>query len=151
MSTVALQVFLFVTLFSDDAFNFALDMTSALTLIPFLLAAAYALKVAVTREAYAGETEVVGASGVATLATVYTAFLLFAAGLKFVLRVVHHLCPGHRPVRDGPPRAGPPVLPGRGRAARRLDRGAVVGIVAPRRRLDQPSREKVNDRHGSHR
>jgi arginine:ornithine antiporter/lysine permease len=41
---------LVVTLFSEDAFNFALDLTSALTLIPFLLAAAYAVKLALTRE-----------------------------------------------------------------------------------------------------
>ena len=39
MTTVLIQVVLVVTLFSDDAFNFALDLTSALTLIPFLLAA----------------------------------------------------------------------------------------------------------------
>ena len=52
MTTVLIQVMLVVTLFSEDAFNFALDLTSALTLIPFLLAAAYALKLALTRETY---------------------------------------------------------------------------------------------------
>ncbi|WP_406165277.1 basic amino acid/polyamine antiporter [Streptomyces sp. NBC_00996] len=41
MSTLLTQVVLVATLFSDDAFNFALDPTSALTLIPFLLAAAF--------------------------------------------------------------------------------------------------------------
>jgi amino acid transporter len=69
-------LFLVVTLFSDDAFNFALDMTSALTLIPFLLAAGYAMKVA-----RGHRRDLV----VALLATAYTAFLLFAAGLKYVL------------------------------------------------------------------
>ena len=39
MTTILIQVVLVVTLFSEDAFNFALDLTSALTLIPFLLAA----------------------------------------------------------------------------------------------------------------
>jgi arginine:ornithine antiporter / lysine permease len=86
LSTVLVQVVLVVTLFSEDAFNFALDLTSALTLIPFLLAAAYALKLVLTRETYTEKPEgwsrelVVGA-----LATVYTAFLLFAAGPKFIL------------------------------------------------------------------
>lgn len=86
MTTVLIQVMLVVTAFSEDAFNFALDLTSALTLIPFLLAAAYALKLTVTRETYDVEPEghrremVVGA-----LATAYTMFLLFAAGPKFVL------------------------------------------------------------------
>ncbi|WP_055587160.1 basic amino acid/polyamine antiporter [Streptacidiphilus griseoplanus] len=88
MSTTLSQIVLVVTLFSDDAFNFALDLTSALTLIPFLLAAAYALKIAPGRE---GRPAVSGGPGVtrdvvvAALATVYTAFLLYAAGLKYLL------------------------------------------------------------------
>ncbi|MET7687706.1 basic amino acid/polyamine antiporter [Streptomyces sp. NPDC005483] len=74
MTTLLSQLFLVVTLFSDDAFNFALDLTSALTLIPFLLAAAFAVRVGVRGELV-----------VALLATLYTAFLIYAAGLKFVL------------------------------------------------------------------
>jgi arginine:ornithine antiporter/lysine permease len=86
MSTVLIQIMLFVTLASEDAFNFALNMTSALTLIPFVLAAGYALKLGVTRETYDivphGRTrELV----VAALATIYTVFLLYAAGPKYML------------------------------------------------------------------
>ncbi|WP_369255313.1 basic amino acid/polyamine antiporter [Streptomyces sp. R35] len=77
MTTLLTQVVLVVTLFSDDAFNFALDLTSALTLIPFLLAAAFAVKIARGRLG--------GDLAIASLATVYTAFLLYAAGLKFIL------------------------------------------------------------------
>ncbi|NNN35993.1 amino acid permease [Streptomyces sp. S3(2020)] len=77
MSTLLSQVFLVITLFSDDAFNFALDLTSALTLIPFLLAAAFAVKIG-----WGGQR---GQLVIAALATVYTAFLIYAAGLKFVL------------------------------------------------------------------
>ena len=86
MSTILIQIMLVVTLFSEDAFNFALDLTSALTLIPFLLAAAYALKLATDPAMYVERPEgrtrelVVG-----ILATLYTAFLLFAAGPKFIL------------------------------------------------------------------
>jgi len=86
MSTLLIQAMLFVTLLSEQAFDFSLNMTSALTLAPFLLAAAYALKLAVTNETYddrpAGRSRelVVGA-----LATLYTAFLLFAAGPKYML------------------------------------------------------------------
>ena len=86
MTTILIQIVLVVTAFSEDAFNFALDLTSALTLIPFLFAAAYALKLPLTRETYAEAPEgwnrdlVVGA-----LATLYTAFLLFAAGPRFIL------------------------------------------------------------------
>lgn len=99
LSTALSQVVLVVTYFSDDAFNFALDLTSALTLIPFLLAALFAVKVAAGRDRVAREIAVLGltAAGrpdgrgtggetaIAVLAAVYTAFLLFAAGLKFVL------------------------------------------------------------------
>ncbi|MCX5555147.1 basic amino acid/polyamine antiporter [Streptomyces sp. NBC_00038] len=77
MTTLLTQVVLVVTLFSDDAFNFALDLTSALTLIPFLLAAGFAVKIA---RAGPGSDLLVAA-----LATVYTAFLLYAAGLKYLL------------------------------------------------------------------
>jgi arginine:ornithine antiporter / lysine permease len=86
LTTILIQVMLVVTMFSADAFNLALDLTSALTLIPFLFAAGYALKLALTRETYTdnprgyGRELVVGA-----VATLYTAFLLYAAGPKFIL------------------------------------------------------------------
>lgn len=86
LTTVLSQVVLVVTFFSDDAFNFALDLTSALTLIPFLLAAAYALKLTLTREGYADAgRELRRDLTIAVMATIYTAFLIYAAGLKFVL------------------------------------------------------------------
>jgi arginine:ornithine antiporter/lysine permease len=97
LSTAASQVFLFVTMLSEDAFAFALDLTSALTLIPFLLAAAYAIQVALGRtpDAPGAADPHGGGAGagrgstrelvIGSLATVYVAFLLFAAGLKFVL------------------------------------------------------------------
>ncbi|MGW7082419.1 basic amino acid/polyamine antiporter [Streptomyces sp. NPDC054871] len=86
MTTALSQVVLVVTMFSDDAFNFALDLTSALSLIPFLLAAGFAVKIALGY----GSEDVAGRSTrkelvIAVIATLYTAFLLFAAGLKFVL------------------------------------------------------------------
>ncbi|MFK3728659.1 basic amino acid/polyamine antiporter [Streptomyces sp. NPDC088090] len=86
LTTALSQVVLVVTAFSGDAFNFALDLTSALSLIPFLLAAGFAVKIALRprQEEVRGRTtrrDLV----VAVLATLYTAFLLYAAGLKFVL------------------------------------------------------------------
>ncbi|MFE9044857.1 basic amino acid/polyamine antiporter [Streptomyces sp. NPDC007818] len=86
MTTALSQIVLVVTAFSDDAFNFALDLTSALSLIPFLLAAAFAVKIALRPR----ENRVTGDSTrrelvVACVATLYTAFLLYAAGLKFLL------------------------------------------------------------------
>lgn len=86
MTTVLIQLMLFVTLVSDDAFNFMLNMTSALSLIPFVFAAGYALKLAVTDEAGADaptgrNRELV----IGVLATLYTLFLLVAAGPRYML------------------------------------------------------------------
>jgi len=78
MTTLLSQVVLIVTLFSDDAFDFALDLTSALSLIPYLLAAAFAARIA-------GPARRRGELVVGLLATVYTAFLVYAAGPKYLL------------------------------------------------------------------
>lgn len=85
MTTLLSQVVLVITLFSDDAFNFALDLTSALSLIPFLLAAAFAVKIMVRPDGLTKGTGHGRDLVVSVVATLYTAFLLFAAGLKFVL------------------------------------------------------------------
>ncbi len=86
MSTVLIQLLLAVTLVSEDAFNFVLNMTSALTLIPFVLCAAYLLKLTLTRESYddrpEGRTRDLVVAGIATL---YTVFLLYAAGPRYML------------------------------------------------------------------
>ncbi|MEW2391909.1 basic amino acid/polyamine antiporter [Streptomyces venezuelae] len=85
MTTCLTQIVLVVTVFSDDAFNFALDLTSSLSLIPYLLAAAFAVKIAMRPDARTEGRVTRGEAIVAALAVLYTAFLLFAAGLKFVL------------------------------------------------------------------
>lgn len=86
MTTVLIQVMLFVTLASEDAFNFMLNMTSALSLVPFVLAAGYALKLVLTRDTYG---DMPGGLArdlvVSAVATIYTVFLLFAAGPKYML------------------------------------------------------------------
>ncbi|MFF2412147.1 basic amino acid/polyamine antiporter [Streptomyces sp. NPDC058092] len=85
MTTLLAQVVLIITLFSDDAFNFALDLTSALSLIPYLLAAAFAVKITLKPDSRTEGSGSATGLAVAVLATLYTAFLLYAAGLKFVL------------------------------------------------------------------
>ncbi|MGF0118636.1 basic amino acid/polyamine antiporter [Promicromonospora sp. Marseille-Q5078] len=87
LSTSLSQVVLILTYFSEDAFDFALDMTAVMTLIPFLLAALYAVKLRATRETYSGapSSTLRGDLVITVLATAYTAFLVFAAGLSLVL------------------------------------------------------------------
>ncbi|WP_328807749.1 basic amino acid/polyamine antiporter [Nonomuraea antri] len=86
MTSGLITAVLAVTLFSDDAFTFTLELTSALSLIPYLLAAGYALRLALTGESYDSEPRGRGRDlAVAALATGYTVFLIVAAGLKFLL------------------------------------------------------------------
>ena len=86
LTTVMIQVILVAVMFVSNALDFALDLTAALSLIPYLFVAAYAVKLAWTRETYSPDDasrrrDIV----VAALATVYTVFLIFAAGPKFLL------------------------------------------------------------------
>jgi arginine:ornithine antiporter / lysine permease len=62
-----------------------LDLTAALSLIPYLFAAAYALKLTVTRETYGDGKALVGDMVVAAVATMYTLFLIYAAGTDKLL------------------------------------------------------------------
>ncbi|WP_404442590.1 basic amino acid/polyamine antiporter [Microbacterium marinum] len=94
LSSLLAQVMLVVVLVADDAFNVALELTSALALIPFFLSAAYGLKLALTGEGYRrGEGRGRDAT-IATLATVYTAFLLWAAGPTYLLLCLVIIVPG---------------------------------------------------------
>jgi arginine:ornithine antiporter / lysine permease len=86
LSSSFVQLMLVVVLFVEDALNFMLDLCTSLALIPYLLAAAYALKIAVTGETYSGgdrarTRELV----IGVVAVIYTLFLVFAAGPKFLL------------------------------------------------------------------
>jgi arginine:ornithine antiporter/lysine permease len=95
MSSLLIQAALLVTLFSSDAFTFMLKLCSSLSLVPYLLAAAYALKLGVRRETY--DTQPQNRSRelfVAGLATFYTVFLVFAAGVGFLLLSLVIYTPG---------------------------------------------------------
>ncbi|HXT90884.1 MAG TPA: amino acid permease, partial [Trebonia sp.] len=86
MTSVLIQLMLVVTLFSEDAFTFTLKLCSSLSLIPYLLAAAYSLKLGASGETYDTAPRNRGRELlVAGLATFYTVFLVFAAGLDFAL------------------------------------------------------------------
>ena len=95
MSSLLIQAALVVTLFSSDAFTFMLKLCSSLSLVPYLLAAAYALKLGARGETY--DTQPQNRSKelfVAGLATFYTVFLVFAAGVGFLLLSLIIYTPG---------------------------------------------------------
>jgi arginine:ornithine antiporter/lysine permease len=86
MSTLLVQAVLIATLFSDDAFTFALSLCSHLSLIPYFLSAAFALMLVYRKETYETDpSDLRKDTIIAVLATAYTIFLLFAGGMKFLL------------------------------------------------------------------
>jgi arginine:ornithine antiporter/lysine permease len=86
-TNVAVQALLLTVLFVHDALDFMLALDTALSLIPYLFAAGYALKLTITRETYAPaeESERRRQMIIAALAVLYSIFLLYAAGLKYLL------------------------------------------------------------------
>ena len=70
MAAGLISLLLVALLFASDALDFMLDLTAALSLIPYLLAAAYALKLTATRETTAKSSRSSADMVVAALATV---------------------------------------------------------------------------------
>lgn len=85
MAAALTTLLLVALLFAADALDFMLDLTAALSLIPYLLAAAYALKLTATGETYEDRRSLVPDMVIAAVATVYTLFLVYAAGIDKLL------------------------------------------------------------------
>jgi arginine:ornithine antiporter / lysine permease len=129
LTNIIVQIFLIVTLFAQYAFDVALELTSAMTLIPYVLVAGYGLKLAQRGETYEKAPDERRSDLIyATIATVYTAFMIYAGGLKFVLLSCILFAPGtlllpHRAAGAGPaslhPARAPTVRRDRGRRCRR--------------------------------
>jgi arginine:ornithine antiporter / lysine permease len=95
VTNIVIQTFLIVTYFAEYAFTLALKMTSAMTLIPYLLVAAYGFKLAWTRETYGedpGERNKDAVIG--TLAALYAMAMIYSGGPKFVLLAALLYAPG---------------------------------------------------------
>jgi arginine:ornithine antiporter/lysine permease len=86
LTSALITAVLVVTLFSEDAFTFTLKLCSSLSLIPYLLAAGYALRIGVRGETYDDNPRGRGKElTFAAVAVVYTTFLIIAAGLELLL------------------------------------------------------------------
>jgi arginine:ornithine antiporter/lysine permease len=94
MATGLVQLLLILLLFVKNALDFMLDLTAALSLIPYLLAAGYALKLTLTRETYDDRRSLRSDMVIAALATIYTIFLVYAAGLSHMLLSCILFAPG---------------------------------------------------------
>jgi arginine:ornithine antiporter/lysine permease len=94
-TNIVIQLIVITTYWSRDAFALMLNLTSAMALIPFLFVAAYGLLL--TRR---GETYEVRPQErrrdliIAAIATLYTIFLLYAGGLKFIVLSAVLYAPG---------------------------------------------------------
>jgi arginine:ornithine antiporter / lysine permease len=89
------QLFLLATLFSADALRLMVDLTGAMTLIPYLLVALFGLLLAWRRDTYdSNPHELRGDLIRAAVATLYTAFLVYALGTKFLLLSAIIYAPG---------------------------------------------------------
>jgi arginine:ornithine antiporter/lysine permease len=95
MTNIVTQFFLITTLFSADALRLMVDLTGAVNLIPYLTVAAYGVKLAWTRETYDARPEGRTADLIqSAIATVYTAWLIYALGMKFLLLSAIIYAPG---------------------------------------------------------
>jgi arginine:ornithine antiporter/lysine permease len=95
LTNCVIQAFVLVTWFAEYAFTLALKMTSAMTLIPYFLVAAYGLKLAYRGETYhAGERARIVDGTRSALATIYAAAMIYAGGPKFLLLSAILYAPG---------------------------------------------------------
>ncbi len=95
LTNIVVSLFVISTYWSQDAFNFMLDMTSVTSLLPYLLVAGYGILVARRGEGYApGEGGRGRDQAFAWIAAIYTIFMFVAAGLKYVLLVAVLFVPG---------------------------------------------------------
>ncbi|WP_083966862.1 basic amino acid/polyamine antiporter [Demequina globuliformis] len=79
VTSLVTQLFLVIAFFAESAFDFSLELTSALAILPYLLTAGFGLKLALRGGRAAT------AIAAATIATVYALYLVYAMGLKYAL------------------------------------------------------------------
>ncbi len=107
MAAGLISLLLVALLFAADALDFMLDLTAALSLIPYLLAAAYALKLTLTRETYGDGKSLVRRHGHRRGGDGVHLFLIYAAGVGQASAVVHLVRARCRALLQGAPRTRP--------------------------------------------
>lgn len=87
LTSSVVQLFVISTYWSNDAFSLMLNLTSSMALIPYFLVAAFGVKAA-RRDIEQGiepQHALRRDHWIAAFATLYTVFLLFAGGAKFLM------------------------------------------------------------------
>jgi arginine:ornithine antiporter / lysine permease len=86
LTNIVVQLFVISTYWSNDAFSLMLNLTSVMALIPFFLVAAYGVLMNRRGETYETRPQEQTRDLIfASIALVYTLFLIYAAGTKFLL------------------------------------------------------------------
>ena len=86
LTNIVVQLFVISTYWSNDAFSLMLNLTSVMALIPFFLVAAYGVLMNRRGETYETRPQERTRDLIfAGIAVVYTLFLIYAAGTKFLV------------------------------------------------------------------
>ena len=95
ITNIVVQILVASTYFSRDAFSLMLNLTSSMSLIPYLFVAAYGWIVSNRGESYEVRPEERKRDLVlASIAVIYTVFMILAGGLKFILLSAILYAPG---------------------------------------------------------
>ncbi|CAN7421588.1 arginine-ornithine antiporter [Rhizobium sp. LjRoot254] len=93
-TNILIQVFLILSLFSKSAYQFFYFIASVAILPPYVLSGGYALKLALSGETYTGGKGRSRDLIVGLVATLYGLWLVYAAGLTFLLMCTILFVPG---------------------------------------------------------
>lgn len=95
LTNIVIQLFVISTYWSQDAFVLMLSLTSVMGLIPYLFVAAYGYLIAKRGETYEKEPKDQKRDLIiAAIASVYTIFMIYAGGMKFLLLSAALYAPG---------------------------------------------------------
>ncbi|MEM5332267.1 amino acid permease, partial [Paraburkholderia sp. JHI2823] len=95
LTNIVVQLLVISTYFSRDAFALMLNLTSAMSLIPYLLVALFGCMNANRGDGYDLRADERRRDLImASIAVIYTAFMIFAGGLKFILLAAVLYAPG---------------------------------------------------------
>ncbi|MBB3177193.1 basic amino acid/polyamine antiporter [Variovorax sp. Sphag1AA] len=95
LTNIIVQLIVITTYWSRDAFALMLNLTSAMSLIPYLFVAAYGVLLSKRGESYQVRPQERGRDlFIAAVAALYTIFMIWAGGLKFILLAAILYAPG---------------------------------------------------------
>jgi len=96
LSNIIVQLLVISTMWSQDAFTLMLNMTSVMSLVPYLLVAAYGVLIAKRGETYEQQSGGIRRRDliVGGIAVLYTAFMIMAGGMRYLLLSAVLYAPG---------------------------------------------------------